>query len=126
MNYLAIKHLHMLCAGISISLFTVRGIWMLADSPMLTRRWVRIAPHVNDTLLLTAAITLAVWSHQYPFDMPWLTAKVLALLAYIGLGTVALKRGRSKPIRAGAFVLALLTFAYIVAVALTRSPTPGW
>ncbi len=126
MSYLAIKHIHMLCAGISISLFIIRGIWMLTDSPMLTRRWVKIAPHVNDTLLLTAAITLAVWSHQYPFVMPWLTAKVLALLAYIGLGTVALKRGRSKPVRAGAFVLALLTFAYIVAVALTRSPTPGW
>ncbi|MEW9899185.1 SirB2 family protein [Chitinivorax sp. PXF-14] len=126
MSYLAIKHIHMLCAGISISLFITRGIWMLTDSPMLTRRWVKIAPHINDTLLLTAAITLAVWSHQYPFVMPWLTAKVLALLAYIGLGMVALKRGRSKPVRAGAFALALLTFAYIVAVALTRSPTPGW
>jgi uncharacterized membrane protein SirB2 len=60
-----------------------------------------------------------VWSAQYPLAQPWLTAKVGALLLYIVLGSVALKRGRSKGIRAAAFLAALATFAYIVAVALT-------
>ena len=49
-------------------------------------------------------------------------AKVLALLAYIGCGSVALKRGRSKAVRGIFFVMALSCFAYIVSVALTRHP----
>ena len=65
---------------------------------------------------------MVVWSRQYPFVEPWLTAKLLALLLYIGLGTIALKRGKTKGIRIAAYVGALATFGYIVAVALTRQP----
>ncbi|WP_041376577.1 SirB2 family protein [Polaromonas naphthalenivorans] len=120
MNYLAIKHLHITFAVLSGSFFLLRGLWMLADSPMLQRRWVKVVPHAVDTLLLASALVLVFWSGQYPFVQPWLTAKVLALVAYIVLGTVALKRGKTKGVRAFALLAALATFAYIVAVALTR------
>lgn len=120
MNYLAIKHLHITFAVLSGSFFLLRGLWMLADSPMLQRRWVKVTPHVVDTLLLASALVLVFWSGQYPFVQPWLTAKVLALVAYIVLGTMALKRGRTKGVRTFALLAALATFAYIVAVALTR------
>jgi uncharacterized membrane protein SirB2 len=119
-NYLALKHLHVTCAVLSGSFFLLRGLWMLTDSPLLQRRWVRVVPHVVDTLLLATALVLVFWSGQYPFVQPWLTAKVLALMAYIVLGTVALKRGRTKGVRTLALVAALAVFAYIVAVALTR------
>jgi uncharacterized membrane protein SirB2 len=119
-NYLALKHLHITFAVLSGSFFLLRGVWMLLDSPLLQRRWVRIVPHVVDTLLLASALGLVFWSGQYPFVQSWLTAKVLALLAYIVLGTVALKRGKTKGIRTFALLAALATFAYIVAVALTR------
>lgn len=122
MSYLAIKHLHMTCAALSGALFFVRGVWMLRDSGMLQRRWVKIVPHVIDTVLLASALTLAIWSSQYPFVQPWLTAKVLGLVLYIVLGAVALKRGKTKPVRTAAFVAALLVFGYIVTVALTRQP----
>lgn len=122
MNYLAIKHLHITCAAISGSFFLLRGIWMLLDSPMLQRRWVKVVPHGVDTLLLTTALVLVFWSGQYPFVQPWLTAKVIALVVYIVLGTLALKRGKTKGVRTFALVAALATFAYIVAVALTRQP----
>jgi uncharacterized membrane protein SirB2 len=79
-------------------------------------------PHVVDTLLLASALGLAFWSHQLPGRMPWLTAKVTALLAYIVLGTIALKRGRTPAVRAGAFAAALAAFGYIVGVALTKDP----
>ncbi|WP_137939577.1 SirB2 family protein [Chitinivorax sp. B] len=126
MPYIALKHLHMTCATISISLFLLRGCWMLLDSPRLQQRWVKIVPHVNDTVLLAAAVAMAVWSHQYPFAMGWLTAKVLALIVYIVLGTIALKRGRTKTIRTWAMAGAVAAFAYIVMVAMTRSPMPFW
>lgn len=123
MSYLAIKHLHITCAALSGSLFLLRGFWMLQSSPVLQRRWVRIAPHVIDTLLLTSALIMVFWSGQYPFVQNWLTAKVIALIAYIGLGTIALKRGKTKTVRVTAFISALLVFAYIVGVAVTRQAT---
>ncbi len=120
MLYFALKHIHVTSVVFSGSFFFLRGLWMLRNSAMLDRRWVRIAPHCIDTALLASAITLAAWSGQYPFVQSWLSAKVIALAAYIMLGTVALKRGRTKTIRVGAFVAALAVFFYIVAVALTK------
>ncbi|MES2017605.1 MAG: SirB2 family protein [Pseudomonadota bacterium] len=119
MDYLAVKHLHMGCAALSGSVFLLRGIWMLRASPLLQRRWVRIMPHCVDTVLLASALVLVFWSGQYPFAQPWLGAKVIALFVYIGLGTIALKRRNAL-----AFGAALLTFSYIVAVAITRQVVP--
>jgi uncharacterized membrane protein SirB2 len=122
MNYLVIKHIHMTSAALSGLLFFARGLLMLRESPMLERRLLRVGPHVIDTVLLASALTMVVWSGQYPFVQPWLTAKVLALVAYIVIGAIALKRGKTKAIRTGAFAVALLFFAYIVKVALTKQP----
>lgn len=124
MNYLAIKHLHISCAALSGSLFLLRGFWMLYAPAMLQRRWIRITPHLIDTLLLASALTLVFWSGQYPFVQSWLSAKVIALLLYIGLGSIALKRGKTRAVRLTAFIAALAVFAYIVAVALTRQAWP--
>ena len=120
MNYLAIKYLHITSVALSGSFFLLRGFWMLRESDMLQQRWVKVLPHIIDTLLLSSALIMVFWSAQYPFVQPWLTAKVIALIAYIGLGTVALKRGKTKAVRTWAWLAALATFAYIVAVALTR------
>lgn len=118
--YLAIKYLHITSVALSGSFFLLRGFWMLRESDMLQQRWVKVLPHIIDTLLLSSALIMVFWSAQYPFVQPWLTAKVVALIAYIGLGTVALKRGKTKAVRTWAWLAALATFAYIVAVALTR------
>lgn len=122
MSYLAVKHIHITCAALSFLLFSLRGIWMLQGSALLQRRWVKIAPHAIDTLLLASALVMVFWSAQYPFVQAWLTAKVVALVAYIILGTIALKRGKTKAVRLSAFLAALAVFAYIVKVALTRQP----
>lgn len=124
LSYLAVKHLHITCAAISGSFFIVRGIWKMRDSAMLERRWVRILPHLVDTLLLASALTMVFWSGQYPFVQNWLTAKVLALLAYIALGTIALKRGKTPAIRAWALAAAVTLFGYILAVAISRQALP--
>ena len=122
MTYLALKHIHITFAALSGVLFLVRGIWMLSGSQQLQRRWVKVVPHIVDTLLLVSAIGLVVWSSQYPGEQSWLTAKVVALVGYIALGVIALKRGRTKQVRVAAFAGALACFAYIVAVAVTKSP----
>ena len=124
MDYIVLKQLHVACAALSFIGFFVRGIWMIRGSAMLERRWVRIVPHVNDAVLLASAIAIAAMSRQYPFVQGWLTAKVLALVLYIGLGVMALRPGRPKPLRIGPWIAAQVVFLYIVWVALTRSPSP--
>lgn len=123
-DYLVLKAVHLTCAGLSYALFFVRGIWMMRDPALLERRWVRIVPHANDTLLLATAIVMVVITQQYPFVDTWLTAKVIALVNYILLGMIALRRGRTNGVRVAAWIGAQLAFAYIVAVAFTRSPFP--
>ena len=125
MDYASVRAIHIVCAGISIAFFIARGSMQLADVDWRRWRWLRLAPHLNDTLLLGAAVALALASHQYPLAQPWLTAKVVALLAYIALGMVALRAGTAAVPRLLAFCLGLATAAYIVAVAITRSATLG-
>lgn len=120
--YLLVKTLHVACVVLSLSGFAARGALMLAQSPWLNARWVRVAPHVVDTVLLASAAWLSWFLQQYPFVHGWLTAKIVGLLAYIGLGMVALRRGRSKRVRTVFFVLALAAAGYVVSVALTRDP----
>jgi len=123
LTYTALKYVHLTAVALSFSLFFLRGVWMMLDSAQLHRRWVRIVPHVSDTLLLAAGIWLAFELRLAPGETPWLAAKLAALPVYIGLGMLALRPGRSKRLRIGAWFAALAVFGYIVGVALTRSPT---
>lgn len=97
---------------------------MLRSSPMLQERWVKIAPHAVDTMLLASAITLAIQLGISPFSAPWLMTKIIALLLYISLGTIAIKRGKTRTIRLSAWIAAQGIFFYIVTVALTHNPQP--
>jgi uncharacterized membrane protein SirB2 len=124
MSYFVLKYVHVGAVIVSFSLFFLRGLWMMAAPEKLAARWVRVVPHVVDTVLLVSAIALAAITAQYPFVQPWLTAKVLALLVYIVLGTVAIRRGRTRRARIIAWILALTVFGYIVAVARARVPFP--
>ena len=124
MNHAMLKDVHLTTVAITYGLFVLRGVWMIRESPRLRDRWVRIVPHVNDTLLLASALVLAWQIGQYPLVDGWLTAKLLGLLAYIGLGLVALRLGRTKSIRIGAWLLAQLVLVYVVAVAITRHVIP--
>lgn len=124
MSFLLLKTVHISCVAVSYLLFFLRGIWKLNGSPILSRRWIRIVPHVVDTLLIASAIALAFSIRQYPFVDAWLTAKILALLLYIALGFIALKYGRSRTVRFSAWIIAQLVFAYIVLVAISHNPWP--
>ena len=125
MSFLILKTIHVSCVALSFFGFFIRGIWMLRGSDKLKQRWVKTAPHVIDTLLLGSAIMLAIGMRFSPLEHPWLMAKIMALLVYIGAGMVALRFGRSRNVRLGAWVFGLLTFLYIVSVALSKSVL-GW
>jgi len=120
--YETLKWVHVGCVIASGAGFVARGALMLFDSPLLAARFVRVAPHVVDTALLASAITMASLARLSPLTQPWLAAKIVALLAYIALGALALRPGLSRRVRVAAFAAAALVFVYIVGTALNRDP----
>lgn len=120
--YDLLKTLHMSCAALSLALFLRRAVPALRAQPSTTPRVLRVLPHVIDTVFLLSGLALAATIRQYPFVHAWLTAKVLGLIAYIVLGSLALKRAPTRTGRAAALAAALLTFAYIVGVAMHHDP----
>lgn len=122
MQYLLAHHTHVTFVTISIVLFILRGALMMAGSPWLQAPVLRVAPHVVDTMLLASALWLVSVLHLPFFQVPWLMAKVAGLIAYIALGSIALRPRRSKPVRVAAFCAALVTVGWIVSVAIRHDP----
>ncbi|WP_422528681.1 SirB2 family protein [Serratia fonticola] len=123
--YMALKHLHLLTVAISITLFVLRFFWKWRASPMSNKRWVKITPHINDTVLFATGIALVVMFKLYPLlgMDSWLTEKLFGVIIYILLGYVALgKKTQSWNIRTLAFVLALGCLYLIVKLATTKIP----
>ncbi len=125
MDYSLLRAVHVVTVYLTLFLFLLRAFWMLRESPRLNARWVRVLPHVNDSALLLAAVAMLVVAGLNPLQQPWLLAKIVGLLAYIGLGTIALKRGRTRALRIKALIAALGMFGYIIAVAVTKQVVPG-
>ena len=120
--YLPLRHTHIACAILTVTLFVLRGGLMIADSPWQRNVVLRYLPHAVDTVLLTTALMLTTVIRQFPFSTGWLTMKVLLLVVYIVLGSIALKRGRTRRTRIAAFLAALLTVAFLLTVARTHEP----
>lgn len=122
MDYATLKLIHQSAVVLSLTGFLARGLGMLGDAAWIRARAARTLPHVVDTVLLASALGLVWMLRVSPFVVPWLAAKLVGLIVYIVLGSIALKRGQTKRVRALAWVAALLTFGYIVSVAITKDP----
>jgi len=127
--YSAVKNLHLLTVILTATLFLLRFIWLQTGSSMLQKRWVRIVPHLNDTLLLLSGAMLVAITHFYPFTPQgaWLTEKLFGVIIYIVLGFIALGRRRPRSQQAGfiAFLLGLVVLYIIIKLATTRIPLLG-
>ncbi|HJV67636.1 SirB2 family protein [Ideonella sp.] len=122
MDYFVVKTIHQSAVALSITGFFARGLGALMGARWVTSRAAKTLPHLVDTVLLLSALTLAWLLRLHPGNAPWLLAKVIGLLVYIGLGMVALKPQRPVPVRAAAWLGALATFGWIVSVALSKRP----
>jgi len=116
------KHLHMTLAVLSISLFTLRFIWTLANSSRLQAKWVKIAPHIIDALLLTFGVVMAIQFSINPIENLWLGEKLLAVVAYIFTGYFTLKLARNKPMQIIGYLGAMGWVMLIIRLAMTREP----
>ncbi|UAA40188.1 SirB2 family protein [Paraneptunicella aestuarii] len=120
--YFFVKHLHMSAVAISLSLFILRFYWLNRDPEKLQRKWVKVAPHIVDTILLLSALTLCFIIQQYPFVDAWLTEKVIGLVFYILMGLYALKLGRNMLMRWLGFLGAIAWLVFIAKVAVLKHP----
>ncbi len=118
--YPQIKWAHTTCVVLSVGLFALRAVFAVTGSAYANHAMLRRLSYAIDTTLLAAALLLASIIHQWPFVQPWLTTKVLLLLAYIGLGLIALRLGKTRPVRLACFVAALIVYSFIISVALTH------
>ena len=121
-SYALFKHAHMLFVLISLAGFVLRGLLLMLESNLVHRRWMRIWPHIVDTLLLVFGLLLLFngpWSLQYD----WLQLKIGLLVVYILLGFVALGRGRfGRVARVNAWWLGVVVFIYMMALAHFKNP----
>lgn len=125
MDYQDVKNAHVGLAVASISLFVARAVLSLRGLDWRSRwPWLRWLPHTVDTVLLTAGLTMALSSGQYPGQQPWMSAKLVALLAYIALGWLALSPRLPVLRRACFLAAALVCVGYIAMAAATRQAWP--
>ena len=118
-SYLIFKHLHMTAVALSGLLFMVRGLWLLQGSAQLQAKWVKITPHVVDTLLLVSAIAMLVVAQQFP---AWVHVKITLLIVYIGLGLMAFKKAKTQGQKLTFLLAAVAVYVFLISVALTKSP----
>jgi uncharacterized membrane protein SirB2 len=121
-HYLLLRQVHIGLAIVSVAIFALRGSLMLAGSARADAAWLRYPSYAVDTSLLTVALILTSVIHQYPFANDWLTMKVFLLCIYVVLGSIALKRGRTRRMRIAALVAALATVAFLFTVARAHHP----
>jgi len=120
-----LKQLHVALALLTACSFCLRAYWMLRRTPHLHASWWRWLPHVIDTLLFATGLAMAIGLAISPVAQPWLAVKLLAIVVYIVIGSIALKRGRTRGQRVLALVASLLVLAYIFAVALRHDAWAG-
>ena len=118
--YPGFKHTHMTFVALSVLFFVVRFTLHLRQSPIMDKKFVKIAPHVIDTFLLLSGLILCFSIKQYPFVDPWMTEKIGAVVAYILLATIALKANRNKLFKVFAALGALGWVVYAAKLAVFK------
>lgn len=120
-----IRTLHIACVAASGALFLLRGLPLVVGRKPFDHRWLRRLSYAIDTVLLTAALALMALLQAWPGQQRWLTVKVLLVLAYIALGSLALRRGKGAGFRKACFLAAVAVFVFIVGIARRHDPW-GW
>jgi len=122
--YEIVKTIHIICALTSISWFAWRGARRLIAPLYIEKFLLGTIPHFIDTALLASALFLVYLSPRHSVTSDWVTAKIVALIVYIGLGIASKRTKGSTTMQAAFYLMALAAASYIVAVAISKSPTP--
>jgi len=114
-----IKFFHLIFILLSISSFVGRVYLAEKQPAMLEQKWIKIGPHIINSLLLLSGFALVFQGSWLSAEYGWIVAKLIALVAYVGLGIVAIKS--QGDLRWKAFAGAMVCFIYIAVVAVTKN-----
>jgi uncharacterized membrane protein SirB2 len=120
--YPQFRTMHIIAVIGSGSLFFLRGVAIQHGGRWALAAEIRYLSYAIDILLLISALLLVTMLPSTVFANGWLAAKVTLLVIYIGLGSYALKRGRTQQVRLSCFVAALAVFAGMLVIARTHDP----
>ncbi|MFC1237754.1 SirB2 family protein [Vibrio sp. F74] len=122
--YFALKNIHMLSIVLSAILLSIRYALMMANSPMIEKKFLKISPHVIDTILILSGIGLIFSLGFIPFTPgnEWFTEKVTCILAYFALGFFTLKVAKNRLLRTFALFGALGWLVMAGKIAITKVP----
>ncbi|OAN18702.1 invasion protein [Photobacterium jeanii] len=125
--YFQLKHIHFLFIALSVLLFTVRYCLMMANSALLEKKFLKVAPHAVDTFMLLSGVALIFVTGFMPFTEAgsWLTQKLSCVLAYYALAFFTLKYGRNKVFKSFAFFGALGWIVAAANIAVTKTSFLG-
>lgn len=113
-----LKHIHLFFVAVLVASFVGRVMLAEFKPDLLTQKWLKITPHILDTLLLLSGIALFIQGNWLMADYGWIVAKLMALLLFIGLGVLAMHK--AGMLRWLAFTGALLCLSYIANVAVSK------
>lgn len=119
-----IKYTHVTLVILTFISFGIRAYWMVAGSDLLQKKAVKIVPHIIDTLLLLSGLTIAIMYYGAFYQQPWLMFKLLGVVIYIVLGSIALKYGKTRKIRVAAVFGAWAVFFYIIVIVRNHAVIP--
>ncbi|MDX1524786.1 MAG: SirB2 family protein [Pseudidiomarina maritima] len=120
MSYMALKHMHVTFVALSVLLFVLRFFWVSIDAKVAQQKWIKIVPHVIDTLLLLSIVGLMIYR---PWDA-FATNKLIGLVGYILAGLVAMK-ATTTLVRTLGFAVALGWIAFLLHVAISKQALIG-
>ena len=115
---------HISCVVVSGLFFFGRGAVMIRRPLFVGQIWVRRTAESIDSILLISGVTLAWLSGQVPWQESWLAVKLMALLGYIALGMIAFHWGKGLAVKSMAWIAAMVTYLFMIWVALNRNPWP--
>ncbi len=124
--YPQLKQGHVFLVTLSGSLFLLRGLGAVAGARWPGHAGLRVASVAIDTLLFAAGATLWFLLQLNPLRDHWLGAKLILLMAYVVLGSFALKRARSAGARVLFLTAALAVFATMIGIAIAHHPAGLW
>ena len=104
-----LKYFHLTLVVVVFISFLGRIILAEWHPQHLQRKWLKVGPHVIDSLLLLSGIALIVEGNWLTGDYSWLVAKITLIIVYIGLGMLAMrKQGLIRWLAASAAIGCLL------------------
>ena len=117
---LILKNIHMSLAAISVALFCLRFALLMTNANLLKNRWLKVVPHIIDTVLLLIGLVMMVKLALYPGQVDWMSEKLIAVVAYIFTGYYTLKLARNNMMRIFGFLGALGWIILVARIAMTK------